>query len=162
HHKTMPFEVKAHYNKDLGLAYAEREGRLADDDLERASRPDILVDAGSFEGADLVTMGVDVASRRNLNVRVSRQTEDNRAVPLFNGAGAGFGEGDKLMKRFGVKMACIDPLPETRLAMQLAEKHPGRVFLARFGTHPEIIKVVPELRTVSTRRTESIDAAFQG
>jgi hypothetical protein len=161
HYKTSPYERQVHHNKDLGEAYAPAEGRLTLDALESASRAEIPLVAEPYIGGDLVTGGIDVASTRNLNVRISRHDEDReQALPLYVGEAAGFAEVANLIERYDVKLACIDHLPEGRSAMALAEKFPGRVYLARFGTHDDVIKPDLDRRAVSARRTPCIDATF--
>jgi len=48
---------------------------------------------------------------------------------------SGFDELDQLMGEFHVESAVVDALPETRSAVQFAERHPGRVQLARYDRH---------------------------
>jgi len=166
HYKTNAYERQVHFNKDLAEAWAPAEGRLTDAAIEAATR-DLPAIADPYSGGSLVTGGVDVATTRNLNVRISLHHEPKRKgggdpykTPLFVGEVESFGQVGELMDRYSVNILCIDHLPEGRLARQLAERFPGRIYLARFGTHNEVMKVEPEMRAVSVQRTPAIDATF--
>jgi len=166
HQKTSPYEVSVHYNKDLAEAYAPEEGRLSDEAIDAASRDHIAKEALDIPPCDVVTMGVDVASVRALNVRVSAYRLPVHGLPvkqnLWLGEVDDFGKVAELMERYAVNMACIDHEPEHRMARALAERYPGRVYLAHFitGRSETSLDVKPEMRTVGVKRTEILDATF--
>jgi hypothetical protein len=166
HHKANPYEVTVHHNKDLALAYAPEEGRLSDEALAAASRADIPREAPGIPQCDLVTMGVDVASVRALNVRVSAYRLPVNGLPvkrsLFIGEAQDFGQVAELMERYQVNMCCVDHEPEHRMARALAEQFPGRVYLAHFITSRSstVFNPDPEMRTAGVKRTEILDATF--
>lgn len=162
HKRTSPTEKTTHYNKDLAEAYAAEEGRLSDEAIEAATREDLPPDAGEPYGAgNLITMGVDTAGRRNLHVRISEHKNEHLKLPLFVGEVESFSRVKELMIRFGVNMCVIDHLPETRLAMQLADEFPGRVFLAHFATLKSgVLDVREELREVAVHRVALLDMTF--
>lgn len=161
--KTRPIDQQNFLNKDLGLPYDSPDGRLSMDAIQAAQSaggyamqaPDV-----GYGGANLVTAGVDVASVRDLNVRVSEHLPDGRRRALFIGTAASFDEVDAILTRYRVQMAVVDHLPEYRLAMGLAERHAGRVFLCSYtgAQQAVVMSVTPETRAVSVRRTEAIDA----
>lgn len=167
--KKAPYERTVFHNKDLGLPYAPAEGRLSKEALAAAQS------AGggyritpSYAGAKLVTMGVDVASTRNLNVRISEHLGDekDRKRALWIGEIEDFNELADLMDKYQIQMACIDHLPEGRLARAFAERYPGRVYLVSYDGQPdpkdsEVFKVDEDMRHVRVQRVPAIDATFQ-
>jgi hypothetical protein len=167
HQKTTPYEIAVHQNKDLARPYAPEEGRLSDEAIAAASRADIPIEAIEVGQCDLVTMGVDVASVRALNVRVSAYTlpTDGRLPTkrsLWLGEVDDFGKVAELMNRYQVNMCCVDHEPEHRMARALAEQFPGRVYLAHFITSRSgtVFDPKPEMRSVGVKRTELLDATF--
>ena len=159
HKLTNPNDRKKHYNQDLGLAWAEEEGRLSDEALERAQRGEIPLDATGQLSGELRTMGVDVASTRDLNVVVRAHDGSGTKRNLYIGTAKNFSELVRIFKTFDVNFACIDHLPEGRLARTFAEKFPGRVWLvAMSGTQKELMKPKMEIREVTVNRTLVLDA----
>lgn len=159
-----PFQRQVFFNKDLGLPFAPEEGRLSKEAIAaaQAAGQGYTIQPG-YSGPDLVTMGVDVASTRALNVRISKHMGDGRKIALWIGEVESFTELDKLMARFTVKMAAIDHLPEGRLARAFAERHPGQVYLVSYETQPaprnsDVITVDEDMRHARVRRVEAIDA----
>lgn len=70
-----------------------------------------------------------------------------------------FEELERLLDRYQVRFAVIDAAPEGRLALALAERYPGRVYVARYSpTLREPLDVDTERRLVSARRDIAIDA----
>jgi len=166
HNKTNPNEITVHYNKDLAEAYAPDDNRLSDEAIAAASRDDIPLEAMEVPQCDLVTMGVDVASVRALNVRISAYTLPTEGLPrkraLWIGEVDDFGMLVELMQRYGVNMACIDHAPEERLSRAFAERFPGRVYLAHFITSRSqtVFDPKPDMRTAGVKRTAILDATF--
>lgn len=157
-HKTEVFEVQSFYNRDLGEAYAPKEGRLSLEVLRAAQRDGVLT-VPSYQGQNLVTMGVDVASVRALNVKISEHLSEGVKRTLWIGTVNSFDELAELMDNYGVHMCGIDHLPEGRLARAFANRFPGRVYLiALSGTQNEILTVNEEEAKATVRRTEAIDA----
>jgi hypothetical protein len=162
--KRKPYEVTVFHNKDLAEDYAPAEGRLTLAVIQAAQTA-----GGGYEmktaytGDRLVTMGVDVASTRNLNVRISEHLRDGVKRALYIAEAKSFDEIADLIRRFRVNMAAIDHLPEHRLAMGLAERFAGMVYLVNYSapTIGPVMTVNEGLRTASVRRTEAIDATFQ-
>lgn len=157
--KKKPYEITAFMNKDLAEDYSPEEGRLSPAVLAAAqSAGGEFYQASGYIGANMVTMGVDVASVRNLNVRISEHLPGRVKRALFIGEVASFDDVIDLMRRFRVNMAAIDHLPEGRLARAVAERFPGMVYLVNYAAQKEMFKVDNHLHTVSVRRTEAIDA----
>jgi hypothetical protein len=152
------------WTKDLGLPYAPAEGRLTEAALLAATREDLRMQA-AYVGADLVTMGVDVATTRPLSIRVSRHTGDGRKHALFigtidaNTTDELLAELDGFMRRYNVAMAVIDHLPEGRMARTFADRWPGRVYVCHYtdAKTVDVLDVDDELREVAVRRVDAID-----
>lgn len=161
--KRAGYERQAFFNKDLGEPWAPEEGRLSRAVLAAAQTlaPFAMLDA--YSGDNLVTMGVDVATTRALNVRISEHLADGRKRGIYIGPAGNFEELGRLMDRFRVAMAAIDHLPEGRLARAFAERFPGRAYLVGYNTAiqprgSEILQVDPEMRFTTVRRLEAVDA----
>ncbi len=160
-----------HMNKDLGLPYTSSEQRLTMAHLAAAQTIGGRYETEFTYGGDkIVTAGIDVASKRNLNVRISEWTgEGDAAVKrcLWVGECSRFlanddGDGDlpsveELMNRYRVNFACADHEPEYLAVQRLANHFPGRVFIARYATQNDMIRVDIDAREVILRRTEAID-----
>lgn len=165
--KRNPIERQVFFNKHLGEEFAPAEGRLSREALAAAqSAGEGYVQQPGYVGASLVTMGVDVASTRALNVRISKHSEDGSKIALFINEVEDFNELAKLMGRFQVNMAVIDHLPEGRLARAFAEKFAGRVYLCAYATQPtpttpKVLNIDDEMRFVSVRRVEAMDATAE-
>jgi hypothetical protein len=166
--KTSPYELEVFHNKDLGLPYASKDARLSPDEIKAARREAVFLQTG-YDGSNLVTMGVDVASERALNVRISEHLDETTKRALWIGevedTPDGFSAFDNLallMERFRVNMAAIDHLPETRLARAFAERYAGRVYLAMYGANQkDPLTVDDQQRTASVRRTIALDATVE-
>lgn len=165
--KRQPFERQVFFNKDLGEPYAPAEGRLSREVIAAAqSAGGGYTQGPAVHGEELITMGVDVASTRALNVRISKHTSDTTKIALHIGTVDSFDELAALMSQFAVKMCAIDHLPDGRLSRSFANRFPGRVYLVSFDTvqHPkdsEVFKVNEEMAHVRVRRTEAMDATAQ-
>jgi len=165
--KTAAFEVQSFYNRDLGEPYSPKEGRLSKAAIAAAQSVggNYLQgpwDAG-YAGDGLVTMGVDSASARNLNVRISLHANDlSTKCALFIGEVDSFDKLAQIMDIYSVRMAAIDHLPDGRLARSFAQCFYGRAFYVRFlppaSREPFIFD--PEERAAAIKRTEAIDATL--
>lgn len=160
--KTRPAEVETFWNADLGLAFAPADAFLTDLHLDRAcSDEDSLAEAlDEYTGYHPVIAGLDAASERHLNLRVSEIMPDGRRRAIWIGAPANFEEVVGLMHRLRIAALVVDAQPERRLARALAAEFPGRVFLCRYDEKPEAdaIRYDPEKNLVTVNRTEAIDA----
>lgn len=151
--------IENFHNADLGEAWAASDARLTDEDLARAGaqgRPPQHV----YEGRFPVTLGVDVASERDLSARASEQLPDGTRKALRIWEPETFEEVARAMRELRVHMACIDALPERRGARALQAEFPGRVLLVEYDDKPKADAwVLDEKRAiVRVNRTEAIDA----
>jgi hypothetical protein len=171
--KTRPDQRQAFYNRDLGEPYAPAEGRLSIDQLRGCVRDD-LRPLPALRSDKPVTMGVDVASVRALNVVIEEIVDDRTGRRVFVGEiedgpdGSAFEQLCDLMHRYGVSMAAIDHAPEGRFASAFAERFPGRVyrvgyFVPQPGHRRDVMpwNVDDAARFVSLSRTLAIDATLE-
>lgn len=160
--KTKPAEVETFWNADLGLAFAPQDAFLTDAHLDRAcSAEDSLEEClDEYRGYLPVIAGLDAASERHLNIRVSEVMPDGRRRAIWIGAPENFEQAAELMHRLQIAALVVDAQPERRLARALAAEFPGRVFLCRYDEKPEAdaIRYDPEKNLVTVNRTEAIDA----
>jgi hypothetical protein len=179
--RRLPIEVKSFWNNDLGLPYSDETGGLDRATLAAAisqgstwygqavgkpGMPMLQADTPGYTGTNVVTMGVDVASARALNVRISEHLDPlhidgHRKRALYVGTADSFDEIIDLLNRYQVSVCVIDHLPEMRLALGVAERFPGRVYLCRYNTagkQTEPLVVDTEARTVSVLRVPAMDA----
>lgn len=175
--KSKPYEKRVFYNKHLGLPFDEAENRLTRAAIAAAQEADggyFMQEQVGYNGTNLVTAGVDMASVRDLNVRISEHVNEDAKRALFIGRiermfshESGNGPSlEELMQRFNVGMMAIDHLPDGRLSRQFAERFAGKVFVVHFDSNPvgkdmQVIKVDPEMMTASIKRTPVIDATFE-
>jgi Phage terminase large subunit (GpA) len=170
--KKAPHLVKSFYNSGLGLPYTEESGSLDRTAIAAAISAGHSYTGGpmliepAYNGTNIVTAGIDIASARALHVRVSEHvdpltTVGGRKRALLVGTVNSFEELARLLDRYQVRFAVIDAAPEGRLALGLAESYPGRVYVARYSsTLTEPLELNTERRLVSARRDIAIDATI--
>lgn len=160
--KTKPAEVETFFNADLGLAYATEDAFLTDLHLDRACNDPEAVEENldEYRGWRAIVAGLDAASERHLNMRVSEITHEGRRRAIWIGQPANFEEAATLMERLRIGVLVVDSQPERRYARALAAQFPGRVFLCRYDEKPEAdaIRYDPEKNLITVNRTEAIDA----
>jgi hypothetical protein len=168
--QKAPHLIKSFYNNRLGRPYAEASGGLDRMAIAAAISAAHSYNGGpmlsepAYNGTNIVTAGIDVASARALHVRVSEHvdpltTVGGRKRALFVGTIDTFAELERLLDRYQVRWAVIDAAPEGRLALGLAERYPGRVYVAHYSsTLKEPLVLDTERRLVSARRDIAIDA----
>ncbi len=160
--RRKPFEVENFWNRHLGLPFAAEENRLSMEALLAAQCEFVM--AEGYSGPALVSMGVDVASVRDLDVRISLHYEDGRKRALWIGNVADFKDLTGLMTRYDVKMAAIDHLPEGRLARAFAGRFPGMVYLVAYtdsSNQANVLNIDSSIYFATVRRTEAIDASIE-
>jgi hypothetical protein len=159
---TAPYEIEVFHNKDLGVPYVSKEARLSPEEIAAAQRME-LAQVPGYVGPNPVTMGVDVASTRALNVRISELVDEDTKRALFIGTCESFDELALLMERYSVNMAAIDHLPEGRLARAIAERFLGRVYIVSYANQgqQDVIKVDEDQRRASVRHVEALDATIE-
>lgn len=162
---TLPEQRQSFWNRDMGEPYSPASGRLSLEAIRAAQSAGERMGVHLVEhysGGSHVTMGVDVASKRNLMVRISARVGERRKRALWIGEVDSFERLDELMDRYNVHLCGIDHQPEYRSAMAFAERFPGRVMLVRYssGLTKRVFTVDEAAREVAVRRTDAIDAAF--
>jgi Phage terminase large subunit (GpA) len=165
--ETRASELQSFYNRDLGEPYSPKEGRLSRAAIAAAQSAggNYLqgpLDVG-YAGDGVVTMGVDSASARDLNVRISLYAHDlSSKRALFIGTVGSFDELAEMMDIYRVRMAAIDHLPDGRLARDFTQRFYGRAFFVRFlppaAREPFVFD--PVERSAAINRTEAIDTTL--
>lgn len=171
--KTRPDQVTAFHNRDLGEPYAPSEHRLSIDQILACVRDD-LRPLPTLRSERFVTMGVDVASTRALNVVIEEVLDGNTGRRVFVGEiedgpeGTAFEQLCALMNRYGVTLACIDRAPERRFSEAFADAFPGRVYLVGYYTPApgargdvQAWNVDDDARMATLWRTLAIDATLE-
>lgn len=163
------FAIQTFWNKDLGLPFEVASGRITLEQLQAARSIDIqCVQQPGYAGEKLVTMGVDVASVRALNVRISEYLGDkrNRKRALFigtvedePGGPDAFTRLCQMMDLYSVDMAVVDHEPDGRLARAFAQTFLGRVYVCAYSMGiADAISINYEQKRVTVQRTLVMDA----
>jgi len=119
------------FNQDLGLPYQTAESGYDLTLLRSAEAPYRMPMSGKR-----CAMGVDVGAALNVVIRQYAPVFDNGVLAktvmkaMFIGEVEHFADLDKLMRRYNVKWAVCDALPEERAAKAWAAEHKRRVRLA--------------------------------
>lgn len=176
--KTRPDQVQAFHTHDMGDAYAPAEGRLSLEAVQACVREGLRMQ-DSLQHHGLVTMGVDMASSRALNVSIEAVIDPNDPNSIGRkvwvgtvedqpGGRTAFQQLCYLMDAYGVNMACVDNSPDGRFVEAFKQRFPGRVFSVSFFEPTSKTKKVPEpwvvdleAGHVSLWRTKSYDATFE-
>jgi hypothetical protein len=158
--KTRVKDVETFHNADLGVPYAAADAMLTDTDIDRAMAKGYPEAHQSYSGRFPVTLGVDVASERNLSARLTEHWPDGTRKALKVWEPVDFEDVARAMEAFNVTLAAIDAQPERRSAKGLVRDFPGRVVLVEYEDNPRLPawKYRPEDNTVRVNRTEAIDA----
>lgn len=171
--KRDPLSVTKFWRNMLGLPYADKAGGLDRAAIAAALSAavsqygDEILMVDAYTGPNIVTMGVDVASARALNYRISEHIDPlwrpgHRKRALKIGTADSFDEIADLIDRFHVNYACVDHLPEMRLTLGLAERYPGRVYAVNYASNmKDVISLNTEDRTVAVQRVPAMDATIQ-
>lgn len=166
-------KVEVFHNKDLGLPLSNATGGLDRETIAAAISAAESHYKGpvpqlrGYAGENMVTMGVDVASARNLNVRISEHIDSlyqpgHRKRGLFIGEVESFDDVAELMRTHRVTIACIDHLPEQRLALGLAERFAGQVYVVHYSQQQfEPLVVDTDSRKVGVQRVPVMDATIE-
>lgn len=165
--RTKPFEVQEFWNSTLGLPYDPAEGRLSKQAIQAATRNYYIGDWDAGYGGDnLVTAGVDIASVRNLNVRISEHINEFEKRALFIGEVDSFDKLTVMMDSYKIHLMMIDHQPDGRLGTAMVVRFPGRCFTVSWGDKQgDVLKIETveggvATGKVSARRTESISATL--
>jgi hypothetical protein len=174
---TKPGDVEAFFNNDLGVPYSPSEAALKAEDIIAACQRGGVMHHG-YAGASPTTMGIDVASERDLHARIDEQLPaEHPNVPnprraLWMGPVKDFHQLADLIAAFNVHLVAIDSMPERRSARALQATFPGRVVLVEYDDddraepikvsemtdehHPLLPPGIP--LKVRVNRTEGMDA----
>jgi hypothetical protein len=158
--KTKVIEIETFHNHDLGEAWAASDARLTDDDLARASAQGMEPQA-RYTGRYPVTLGLDVASERDLSCRISELLPDGTRRALRIWEPKDYEEVAKAMVDFRVHVAAVDSMPDRRgIGRPLQQAFPGRVFLVEYDDNPRSDAWTYDDRrqVIRVNRTEALDA----
>ena len=149
----------------LGEAYAPADARLTDAHLDSAcsqgyAEPFGDIGQGGYRGRRPVTMGLDMASERDLSCRISEHGDDGIRRAIYLGEPRNMEEVTDLVERFRPAVIAVDSQPERHAARGLEAAFPGRVFLVRYDQNVEAdaIKYDEKRNVYSVNRTEAIDS----
>lgn len=161
--KTKVAEIETHHNHDLGEAWAAADARLTDQDLERAAAEG-LEPQHRYTGRFPVTLGLDVASERDLSCRISEHLPNGsrRALRIFEPKD--LQEVKQAMVDFRVHLAVVDSMPERRgIGRALQAAFPGRVYLCEYNDNPksESWHYDEKRDIVVVNRTDALDAMME-
>lgn len=158
--KTKIIEIETFHNHDLGEAWAAADARLTDEDLMRAAAEG-LEPQTRYRGRYPVTMGLDVASERDLNCRISEILPNGQRRALRIWEPRDYDEVAKAMVDFRVHVAVVDSMPERRgIGRPLQAAFPGRVYLAEYADNPkaDAFHYDEKRQIITVNRTEALDA----
>ena len=156
-----PSRRAAFFNKHLAEEHIEDNARLSAAVIEAAQAD---YDPPSFySGPNLVTMGVDVASKRGLHVRVSEHLAAGVRRALFIGEVDQFSALAELFRRYRVKWAAIDSQPEHLMARGFAARFLGQVYLVNYTGHSarQQLAFDHQAGTVSVSRVAILDETLE-
>ncbi len=140
------------YNSKLGMAYIAAENRLTPNDIwaNCGQEPMKTMDPGPC------AMGVDVG--KILTVTVGCKPRDKVFQILYLARVSSFNDLHDIAKRFNVRRAVIDAMPETRAAREFQESEKFPVFLCTYTGSPGSGPRFDEgKRLISVNRTELCD-----
>lgn len=147
------------YNLKIGIAWADTQNRVDTATVLRLCSDRLMLD----QSAEPCTMGVDTG--KELHVVVSRWLAkgNGKREVIYLGIHHDYSELDDLMKRFGVRRAVIDALPEVHATRAFALRHRGRVWLNYFQESQRgSYRWDADQWIVQENRTEAMDASRQG
>jgi hypothetical protein len=148
------------YNSELGLPYQAAEGGLTQQDLLR-----LAGSWGMTAKGTACTMGVDQGNGLHIVVKEPNPEKDIvftvrvHEEPMTD---ATFSHLDHFMEAYDVRACVIDAQPNTHAARAFAERHPGRVSLAYYGSTAKGLlewgRDSERTPIVTINRTEALDA----
>ncbi len=151
------------WNQELGLTYASRQSSRLNRSILDECRRDYALGGTAQYGS---YAGIDVGRLLHVVIRDS----GNERKALHMGTVTSFEDALALLKKFGVKTAVIDALPETRKVREMIESaaHSGlRIFAAFYpGENSAVTKQEAHLHWVDEEdnvlmdRTRSLDAMY--
>lgn len=167
--RQTPASRKRFYNNRLGLPYADKADGLDRGTLVACQEAGRDWNGGrplrmqpDYVGRNLVTMGIDVASRRPSNARISEHLDLGDVARgmkrcLWTGPVGTIDEMVALVQRYQVDFACIDAQPAYDVARELARVFPDRIYYVYYTTGRERFAVDRIQQAVSVNRNWVID-----
>lgn len=173
--KTKPADVETFHNNDLGKPYSSASASLSMEALLLACELGGELQE-AYHGTGPVTMGVDVAGERDLNVRIDEQLPaPNPSLPnprraLWIGRVKDFETIVRMIDAFRVHVCVIDDNPERRMGKAVRSTFaPGRVILCGYNADSDSKPMDVEMGpagspidgvpiAIRVNRTEAIDA----
>lgn len=169
--KTNPSDEQEFYNSKLGLPYEVDGARITEKDLAEcmgSHKKSLTASGNSF-----ITMGADIGKVNHYEIDQwffeadESNLQDVNLIThckvLAQGTVMHFEEFDRLMKDFSVMFCVIDKNPETRKALEFAQRFWGRVKLCYYSTGisgKNINVQSEEQHTVAVDRTSWMDLAL--
>ncbi len=142
------------YNQDLGEPYTPRGGQLTEDVLDGCRRNY----AHAPQPGEQIVMGVDVGRVLHAVVRGPADRETGETRQHWAGEVDSFEEVGRMMKRFNVRTAVVDALPETSKARELQASQPvGAVWLAYYTTQKIGTKRADPMQWVEAEGVVNLD-----
>jgi hypothetical protein len=174
--RTSAKERKSFHNEDLGEDWMAESAGLTQDQLMAAVRA-YTCDGSGYVGFKPVTMGIDVAASRALNVRISEHLSEHQKRALWIGeiddgrapwgpmpSKSAFEILTLCLERFRVRMAVIDYMPDPRIVRAWCERHRGRVFRVQWHDKLKAVLTRPDPKgdptKLNARYLEGIDATL--
>jgi hypothetical protein len=143
------------YNSMLGLPYIAAENRLTRSDILSCCGNDLMAEADEGPCA----MGVDVG--KHLHVVIGHHRGGTKTIVKLARVST-FEDLHDLAKRYNVRGAVIDAMPETRAVRAFADDEPFPVFLCYYSEHQKRGRQWNEESiTVTANRTEVCDATHE-
>lgn len=138
--QTNPTDEQEFYNSKMGVTHAVEGAQLTDADIEKCIGDYTKVHRAPMNS--FITMGVDVGSWIHYEIdqyffSEGQMTHDinllTKCKVLKEGKVKHFEELDDLMREFRVIHCVIDHQPDTRKALEFANRFDGRVHLCIYG-----------------------------
>jgi hypothetical protein len=146
------------YNLKIGMAWADTQNRVDKGTVLGLCGDRMMLD----QSADACTMGIDTG--KDLHVVVSRWLPkgNGKREVIYLGICREYVELDELMKRFAIRRAVIDALPEIHATRAFALRHRGKVWLNYFQEAQRgSYRWDTDQWIVQENRTEAMDASRQ-
>lgn len=157
--QSNPTSLERFYNNVLGIPYQSEGAGITETMLARCVADYLMPSTGAATFA-----GVDVGSNLHTSICELVKLPDGRTgrKKLWLGKLKDFDELHWLCKTYGVQRGVIDAMPETRLSREFCRNHPGwfMCYYDKADTSKSFYDIKRDTRTISTNRTQILDASF--
>lgn len=151
--QTNATAMQVFYNSCLGLPYNAAGTNLSPALLESKCMHDYLMPS-TAKGC---TAGIDV-NWPQLNVRISDYPSPGIRRAVYIGIVHSFAELTTLLKRYNVKMSCIDVAPERHKVAEFQQSHRNLWAINYSGSEiPEFWRIKQDEKYITVDRTQAID-----